>query len=92
MEANRTPRLRRVLARTLVALVLVETGWLAYPTLRARLQLLGGQHRRIRTRRQPPGSRGRRQPRGGRGAACLAACGGGVGRHQPEDRPRRRLA
>src|SRR5206468_12344669 len=40
MEANRTPRLRRTLARTLVALVVVETGWLSYPTLRARLLAL----------------------------------------------------
>src|SRR2546422_9374674 len=40
MEANRTPRLRRTLARTLVALVVVETGWLAYPGVRARLLAL----------------------------------------------------
>src|SRR5213594_2998795 len=40
MEANRTPRLRRTLARTLVALVVVETGWLSYPTVRARLLAL----------------------------------------------------
>jgi len=40
MEANRTPRLRRTLARTLVALVVLETGWLSYPTLRARLLAL----------------------------------------------------
>ena len=40
MEANRTPR-RRTLARTLVALVVVvETSWLSYPTLRARLLAL----------------------------------------------------
>src|SRR5947208_252186 len=54
MEANRTPRLRRTLARTLVALVVVETGWLSYPTLRARLLAL----------EETPARRGRRRDRG----------------------------
>jgi mono/diheme cytochrome c family protein len=40
MEANRMPRLRRALARTLVALALVETAWLVYPVVRARLLAL----------------------------------------------------
>ncbi len=40
MEANRRPRLRRALTRALVALALVETGWLAYPAVRARLLAL----------------------------------------------------
>src|SRR5437867_2992550 len=60
MEANRTPRLRRTLARTLVALVVVETGWLSYPTLRARLLAL----------EETPARRGGPAPpgRGARGA------------------------
>src|SRR2546428_11622508 len=40
MEANRMPRLRRALARALVALAVVETGWLAYPVVRAHLLAL----------------------------------------------------
>src|SRR3989442_1092121 len=40
MEANRMPRLRRALARALVALAVVETGWLSYPVVRAHLLAL----------------------------------------------------
>jgi mono/diheme cytochrome c family protein len=40
MEVNRRPRLRPVLARTLVALALLETAWLLYPFARARLLAL----------------------------------------------------
>src|SRR2546425_10910003 len=40
MEAKRTSRLRRALARALVALAVVETGWLLYPAVRARLLAL----------------------------------------------------
>ena len=40
MEGNRMPRPRRALARTLVALALVETAWLVYPAVRARLLAL----------------------------------------------------
>src|SRR5207249_688100 len=37
MEANRKPGLRGALARALVALVVIETGWLCYPAVRVRL-------------------------------------------------------
>ena len=37
MEVNRMPRLRRALGRALVALAVVETGWLSYPAVRVRL-------------------------------------------------------
>src|SRR5947208_2894252 len=42
MEVNRMPRLRRALGRALVALAVVETGWLSYPAVRVRLFALEG--------------------------------------------------
>src|SRR6266436_8295489 len=72
MEANRTPRLRRTLARTLVALVVVETGWLAYPSLRARLFVL----------EETPARRGQRLA-GELGCFSCHGPGGGGGTKNP---------
>ncbi|HYY06522.1 MAG TPA: c-type cytochrome, partial [Candidatus Limnocylindria bacterium] len=72
MEATRTPRLRRALARTLVALLVVETGWLAYPTLRARLLAL----------EETPARRGQRLA-GELGCFSCHGPGGGGGTKNP---------
>ena len=72
MEENRMPGLRRALARALVALLVIETGWLVYPAVRVRLLAL----------EETPARRGQRLA-GELGCFSCHGPGGGGGTKNP---------
>jgi mono/diheme cytochrome c family protein len=72
MEVNGTPRLRRGLARALIALAVLETGWMAYPAIRARVLAL----------EETPARRGQRLA-GELGCFSCHGPGGGGGTKNP---------
>src|SRR5213592_5262057 len=72
MEAKRTSRLRRAHARALAGLAVVETGWLSYPAVRARLLAL----------EETPARRGQRLA-GELGCFSCHGPGGGGGTKNP---------